>query len=67
MEDRISRFSSPAEATIEEEDSGIEEEEDRLAIEEASRIGPTTMEIARLDAISEIGLEAASTAVKRDT
>ena len=66
MEDRILRSSSPAEATIEEEDSEIEEEEDHSVIEEASKTDQTIMEITRPDATSAIGQEDASTAVRRD-
>lgn len=66
MEDRISRSSSPAEATIEEEGSGTEEEEDHSVIEEASKTDPTIMEIVHPDVTSAISPEVASTAVRRD-
>lgn len=66
MEDRISRSSSPVEATTEEEGSETEEEEDHSVIEEASKTDPTTMEIVHPDVTSVISPEAASTAVKRD-
>lgn len=66
MEDRISRSSSPAEATTEEEVSATEEEEDHSVIEEASKTDPTITEIAHPDVTSAISPEDASTAARRD-
>lgn len=51
---------------IEEEDSGIEEEEDPLVIEEASKTDPMIMEIVLQDVTSAISPEDASTVERRD-
>lgn len=67
MEAKKSRFSSPGEATIEEEASAIGEEAAHSEIVEAIRTDQATTEIVLLAVTSEIDPEAASTVVRKVT